>query len=253
MSIAAYLRDVNARGGYRPTTKGNERRYARSHQGRRQLVLRNLPLVVSIASKFVGLGLPLADLIQEGNLALLRAAKTFRPRKARFSTYATIRIRGDILRALSFSPTIRVPEEGDEADRPAVFSIAADEGEAIEVPDRPHPGLPPFGLREALEDALSSLSPRERYVIRARYLSTGEPTLAEVARPLRISARRACTIAADAIAKIADCPAMWGWISYDAGRRRRRRRRRARQRRPKSCSGTRGPAGPTSGSLPRPA
>lgn len=80
-------------------------------EARRELVLANTRLVVSIAKAYQGRGLPLADLIQEGNLGLLKAVDRFDPdRKVRLSTYATWWIRQSITRAAgNHGRTIRLP------------------------------------------------------------------------------------------------------------------------------------------------
>ncbi len=86
-------------------------------QARDRFVRSNLRLVVSIARRFVNRGLPLQDLIEEGNLGLLHAVERFDPdRKCRFSTYATWWIRQAIRRALvNTAATIRVPSYMAEA------------------------------------------------------------------------------------------------------------------------------------------
>jgi len=101
-----------SKNGHNPTRRRNldktieEGRLAREH-----LIKANTRLVVSIAKKYVGRGVPFLDLIQEGNLGLMKAVEKFdHTRGFRFSTYATWWIRQTISRAIADQGrTIRVP------------------------------------------------------------------------------------------------------------------------------------------------
>src|SRR3954464_6213339 len=112
--LETYLREINETPllshaqekelAYRIRSKGDS-------EARDQMVRANLRLVVNIARSYVGKGLGLQDLIEEGNLGLLRAVEGFDPeRETRFSTYASYWIKQSIKRALvNTGKTIRIP------------------------------------------------------------------------------------------------------------------------------------------------
>lgn len=95
-----------------PEERGRlERRIEQARLARGHLIEANTRLVVSIAKKYVGHGVPFLDLIQEGNLGLIKTVEKFdHTRGYRFSTYATWWIRQTITRAIADQGrTIRVP------------------------------------------------------------------------------------------------------------------------------------------------
>jgi RNA polymerase primary sigma factor len=112
-SVRLYLREI----GKIPLLKTDEelalakRVVAGDKEAKDQMAEANMRLVVSIAKRYVGRGLDLLDLIQEGNTGLLRAVEKFDPDKGfKFSTYATWWIRQAITRAIADQArTIRIP------------------------------------------------------------------------------------------------------------------------------------------------
>ena len=111
--IKSYLRSISnhPRLSFDEEKELSKRALAGDKEAIDTLVECNLLLVVSIAKKYYGCGLPLLDLIQEGNIGLLTAARKYDGEKGfRFSTYATYWIRQSISRALGESArTIRIP------------------------------------------------------------------------------------------------------------------------------------------------
>jgi RNA polymerase nonessential primary-like sigma factor len=108
-----YLNEI---GGSKLLTAEEEVFFARRAQSgdnaaRQRMIVSNLRLVVKIARRYLNRGLPLLDLIEEGNLGLIRAVEKFDPERGfRFSTYATWWIRQTIERAImNQTRTVRLP------------------------------------------------------------------------------------------------------------------------------------------------
>lgn len=123
-------------------------------QAREKLATANLRLVVSIATAYTDRGLLLLDLIQEGNLGLIKAAETFDAAMGiPFSAYAEEKIHQAINAALfPTSPPFRPSDEQD-----------------VCIPDEAHQAPRPMLTRELAEKVLPLLTPREQQVIRFRF------------------------------------------------------------------------------------
>ena len=111
--VKTYLKEI---GRVPLLTAGQEMALAKAAragdaEARRALSEANLRLVVSVAKRYAGRGLPFLDLIQEGNLGLMKAAEKFEPERGfKFSTYATWWIRQAITRSIADQArTIRIP------------------------------------------------------------------------------------------------------------------------------------------------
>jgi RNA polymerase primary sigma factor len=112
-TLETYLREINEK---KLLTADQEKDLARKiedgdEKARDRMIRANLRLVVNIARAYTGRGLGLQDLIEEGNLGLLRAVEGFDPAfNTRFSTYASYWIKQNIQRALvNTAKTIRIP------------------------------------------------------------------------------------------------------------------------------------------------
>jgi RNA polymerase nonessential primary-like sigma factor len=102
-TLQSYLREIRKAPLFSPQEEYDTALRARSGDfaARQEMIERNLRLVVSIAKNYLGRGLPMTDLIEEGNLGLMHAIGKFEPERGfRFSTYASWWIRQNIERAI---------------------------------------------------------------------------------------------------------------------------------------------------------
>ncbi|MGI8684606.1 MAG: sigma-70 family RNA polymerase sigma factor [Acidimicrobiales bacterium] len=137
---------------------------AECERSTRQFIVANLRLVVSIAKRYRHSGIPMSDLIQEGNIGLITAVRKFDHRRGfRFSTYATHWIRQSISRAVAGSGrTIRLPVEVGEriaAVRRAQARLEVRLGRSPTLGETSvEAGLPPAKVADLLDHAAHPVS-----------------------------------------------------------------------------------------------
>jgi len=159
---------------------------------RDHMITANLRLVVKIAYDYHMMGLPLMDLISEGNLGLIKAVERFDPAKGgKLSTYAAWWIKQSMKRALANqSKTIRLPVHapvGEDHDSATLGDLVGDDN-AIS----PYDGLGDKNLKEGLHAMVNSLDPREASILKLRFGLGGEKemTLEEVGKKFKVTRER---------------------------------------------------------------
>lgn len=192
----------------------------KTHSGdwhsRNILIESNLYLVVKIAHSLKGFGLPFLDLIEEGNMGLIKAIERFDPkRKARLATYACFWIRQKMRRAIAKqSQAIEFPEEDISAVKNLCISMNQETSEfkdhhLIEsnIPDE----IPDVSRSESIglerlvnRMVLRHCDEREAYIIRMRFgLNNSERcTLAQLAQKQGLTTERIRQIQRDAMLKL---------------------------------------------------
>ena len=166
-----------------------------------RMINSNLRLVVHVARKYQGQGLPIGDLVQEGILGLIRAVEKFDWRKGfRFSTYGTLWIRQAIQRGLeNTSRTIRLPVHMSQRarkvariQRELTLKLGHEPSDA-EIADAAELTVEDAWQSSVLQSAIAELPEQERRVVELRFGANPEGkqhTLGQAGKVLGVSAER---------------------------------------------------------------
>jgi RNA polymerase primary sigma factor len=220
-SMGVYLRELRAMPRF---TAEEEQACARlaalgDAAARQRLVEANLRFVISVAKRYQNKGVPLEDLVNEGNIGLIRAAARFDPdRGVRFVTYAVWWIRQAMLNALrpawtaAWTLSLDSPLADFEDAEPFGASLADTSAE------KPEEVTETASLCDEVDAVLAGLSPREAGILRHRYgLAGHQPaTLLETSRKHGLSKERVRQIETKALRKLrasTDARQLQAWVN----------------------------------------
>ena len=230
-ALGAYLKEI---GEIPLLTRADEVRLAKrmkrgDRAAREQMIRANLRLVVKIAHDYAGLGLPLLDLISEGNIGLMKGVERFdHTRGTKFSTYGCWWIKQAVRRALANqSKTIRLPvhlvdklakmrriaiQLFDELGRePTDEELAKEIGisalriaQLRRISAMPGRDLESSNLIKELRSVLHILDPRERSILSLRFPLGDEnpPTLEQIGKKFKVTRERIRQIQSIALKKL---------------------------------------------------
>jgi RNA polymerase primary sigma factor len=180
---------------------------------REQLIFSNQALVFFIAKKYHVPSLPLKDLVQEGNIGLMKATESFDPTKGKFGTYAFWWTKSHILKAIEKNGLVHVPSWQQEANRrnkedaPLCQAVELEESTTV----APGEDVDPFEAasknetKQVVLEMLGKLTQRERQIICLRFgIGDGgeDHTIEEIGRSVGLTKERVRQIMNQALVKM---------------------------------------------------
>ena len=210
-SLDAYIAAVNR---VPVLTVEDEQALARSYRddedldAAKALVMSHLRFVVHVARGYQGYGLGMGDLIQEGNIGLMKAVKRFDPDQGvRLVSFAVHWVRAEMHEVLEMESRLSgrdigfdAPDNGDDDAPPSPVAYLRDSGEdpAMAYERESHED----DQLELLREGLSGLDQRSRDILKRRFLGEPKATLQELADEYGVSAERIRQVEANALKKM---------------------------------------------------
>jgi RNA polymerase primary sigma factor len=180
---------------------------------REELILSNQPLVFFIAKKYHVPGLPLKDLVQEGNIGLMKATENFDPSKGKFGSFAFWWIKTHMLQAIKKNWLVHIPSWRQEANRRnkedallcQVVELEESATGSSGGDDDPFEAATRNETKQVVQGMLSELTPRERQIICLRFgIGSGgeDHTFEEIGRSVGLTKERVRQILNKALVKM---------------------------------------------------